>query len=68
MARERCATVGCGKRLDLTSFACRCGLKHCGEHRAPETHACTFDWAADGRARVAKTLLPVLAPKLLEKV
>jgi AN1-type zinc finger protein 5/6 len=57
-ARRRCAH--CRKRLTLVYFTCRCGKDTCQAHLAPEEHACTFDFKAQGRARI-KDDNPVVA-------
>ncbi len=40
----RCCHDGCKKKLSLTDFPCKCGKIHCGAHRVPEVHNCTFDF------------------------
>ncbi len=62
---KRCCAEGCKKKLALTDFPCKCGKKHCAAHRAPEVHACTFDFKASHRDVLLQTMsTPVLAKKI----
>lgn len=60
----RCNIDTCKKKLGLTGFKCRCGLTFCGAHRAPESHACSFDFKALGRERIASENPLVAAQKV----
>jgi predicted nucleic acid binding AN1-type Zn finger protein len=42
--KKRCSLQGCKKKLKITCFKCRCGLKFCDNHRLPEMHMCVFDF------------------------
>lgn len=53
---KRCCFSDCKKKLTFSDFACRCGTRFCGTHRAAEDHRCTYDWKAEGK----KTLGPQL--------
>lgn len=57
--KKRCACGGCKKKLSLSDFDCRCGMRFCGIHRAPETHACNFNFAAAGKALLVTALQKV---------
>ena len=62
---RRCCAEGCKKKLALTDFPCKCGKKHCATHRAPEVHACTFDFKASQRDILLQTMsTPVIAKKI----
>ncbi len=62
---KRCCADGCKKKLMLSDFPCKCGKKHCATHRAPEVHACTFDFKASHREILLQTMsTPVLAKKI----
>ena len=59
---NRCGS--CRKKLTLTDLACRCKARFCSAHRAPEEHACTHDFKADGIAHLKKQLERVVADKV----
>ncbi len=41
---KRCGHSECKKKLTLTDFDCKCGIRFCSAHRHAETHACTFNY------------------------
>ena len=43
-SNKMCGHDVCKRKLALTDFACRCGIRFCGEHRYAEDHACTFEY------------------------
>ena len=47
--QNRCPFDGCGKKLGLIPFKCRCEKEFCGIHRMPEKHSCSFDYKTLGR-------------------
>ena len=62
---ERCAA--CARRLPLTAALaakCRCGSCYCNEHRAPECHACNFDFRGAARRRLEADHPKLSAPKI----
>jgi predicted nucleic acid binding AN1-type Zn finger protein len=59
---NRCG--GCRKKLALTDFECRCKTRFCALHRAPEEHACTFDFKSHGLAHLEKQLTKAVADKV----
>ena len=59
---NRCG--GCRKKLALTDFECRCKTRFCALHRAPEEHACTFDFKSHGLACLEKQLVKAVADKV----
>ena len=62
---ERCAA--CARRLPLTATLaakCRCGGCYCNEHRAPECHACNFDFRGAARRRLEADHPKLSAPKI----
>jgi hypothetical protein len=62
---KRCCAEGCKKKLMLSDFPCKCGKKHCSTHRAPEVHACTFDFKACHRNVLLQTMSSsVIAKKI----
>lgn len=56
MPKERCAFDGCRTPLTLTSPACKCEKKFCGEHRHAESHLCSFDYRASAKDILLKTM------------
>lgn len=63
--RSRC--YGCNKKVGLLGFECRCGYVFCSSHRHAQEHACTFDYAAFDRERLAKAN-PLVAASKLDKL
>jgi predicted nucleic acid binding AN1-type Zn finger protein len=63
---KRCAC--CRKKLMITDFSCgKCSIRHCGEHRLPEQHACPFDFKTAGRAQLMKQN-PTVQGKKMEMI
>ncbi|KAJ3708194.1 hypothetical protein LUZ61_011899 [Rhynchospora tenuis] len=56
----------CRKRVGLTGFRCRCGNLFCGSHRYSDTHDCSFDYKAAGRAEIMKNNPVVRAAKIIK--
>ncbi|KAJ4748188.1 A20/AN1-like zinc finger family protein [Rhynchospora pubera] len=56
----------CRKRVGLTGFRCRCGDLFCGAHRYSDTHDCSFDYKAAGRAEIMKNNPVVRAAKIIK--
>ncbi|KAJ3678147.1 hypothetical protein LUZ60_001950 [Juncus effusus] len=56
----------CAKRVGLTGFRCRCGDLFCGSHRYSDTHDCSFDYKAAGRAEILKNNPVVRAAKIIK--
>eukprot|EP00656_Telonema_subtile_P049231 TRINITY_DN6071_c0_g1_i1.p1 TRINITY_DN6071_c0_g1~~TRINITY_DN6071_c0_g1_i1.p1 ORF type:complete len:146 (+),score=18.70 TRINITY_DN6071_c0_g1_i1:122-559(+) len=42
----------CKAKLRLTAQACKCGAYFCEKHRYEDQHNCSFDFQAEGRARL----------------
>jgi predicted nucleic acid binding AN1-type Zn finger protein len=61
-APNRCAS--CRKKVGLLGFPCRCGATFCSLHRHAEKHACSFDFKAAGREKIAKNNPLVVAAKI----
>ena len=59
----RCFT--CNKKLGLMPFECKCGLKFCALHRAPESHNCTYDFKSEGCKKLEETLVKVVNEKVV---
>lgn len=63
---KRCNT--CSKKTGLTGFTCRCGLLFCGQHRYPDEHKCTYDYMANDKKILEKTLVIGKLSQKLEKI
>ncbi|KAL2940824.1 Zinc finger A20 and AN1 domain-containing stress-associated protein 5 [Bienertia sinuspersici] len=63
-AVNRCS--GCGKRVGLTGFRCRCGDLFCAEHRYSDRHDCSYDYKTAGREAIARENPVVRAAKILK--
>ena len=48
-------------------FECRCGNVYCGLHRYSDKHDCSFDYKADGRAKISKDN-PVVVGSKIQKI
>jgi hypothetical protein len=65
---KRCCQDGCKKKLMLTDFACRCGLIHCSQHRASEAHNCSYDYKAQQKEELLKTMSTAIVAKKLDVI
>ncbi|KMT14452.1 hypothetical protein BVRB_4g072280 [Beta vulgaris subsp. vulgaris] len=63
-AVNRCS--GCGKRVGLTGFRCRCGDLFCADHRYSDRHDCSYDYKTAGREAIARENPVVRAAKILK--
>lgn len=64
--RPRCAQ--CNRRIQISNtYDCRCGHAFCGQHRYAESHACTFDYKAEGR-KLLQIANPLVQPQKLPKI
>jgi len=62
---RKCEFESCKKKLDLTAFPCKCQKFFCAMHRGSFDHGCTYDYAAEGRKDLLKTMSsPVIAAKV----
>ncbi len=61
--KNRCTM--CNKKLGLLGFECRCKLMFCSLHLNPETHSCTFDYKSEQCKKLEKTLVKVVADKVI---
>lgn len=53
---KRCQCDDCRNKLTLTSYPCRCGKYFCNSHRYSEDHKCTYDYKADAKKELLKTM------------
>eukprot|EP01121_Diplochlamys_sp_Union-15-3_P018629 TRINITY_DN682_c0_g1_i1.p1 TRINITY_DN682_c0_g1~~TRINITY_DN682_c0_g1_i1.p1 ORF type:complete len:111 (-),score=21.23 TRINITY_DN682_c0_g1_i1:50-382(-) len=63
-AKNRCAHPECKRRLGFTDIECRCGKMHCGKHRYPDEHNCSFDWKQFDREKLKNANPIVVADKV----
>ena len=63
---KRCCMEGCKKKLMLSDFPCKCGKKHCATHRAPEIHACSYDFKQSQREILLKTMSTAVIAKKVD--
>ena len=61
-ANKRCPV--CRKKITITAFACRCGVRFCPQHRYPEAHNCTFDFQTSDRQKLKDSLVGVNSNKI----
>lgn len=61
--KNRCTL--CNKKLGLLGFECKCKLIFCSSHLNPETHSCTFDYKSEQSKKLEKTLVKVVADKVI---
>lgn len=61
--KNRCAI--CKKKLGVLGFECKCKLMFCSEHLTPETHNCAFDYKNEQCKKLEKTLVKVVADKVI---
>lgn len=65
MPKQKCAAEGCGKKLDLTAFPCKCSKTFCPAHRYATEHSCSYDYKATAKVELLKMMsTPVIASKV----
>ena len=57
--------ISCSKKVGLLGFKCHCERLFCRNHRMPESHACTFDFVAIAKEKLAKENIVVKAEKVI---
>ena len=62
--QTRCLFSDCKKKLVFSDFACRCGTRFCGTHRAAEDHNCSHDWKGEGKKTLGTVLGSCVNAKL----
>ena len=62
---EHCGN--CQKTLGIYGFLCKCEAMYCKKHRLPESHQCSYDFAAEGRKQLQKNN-PIVAKEKIEKI
>lgn len=62
MKKARCGM--CPRKLTLSDYACKCGIKFCAAHRSDVVHNCTFDYKAQNKELLEKTLEKVVQSKV----
>lgn len=64
----RCEMTDCKKRLDLTAFPCRCKKTFCSQHRCSSDHSCTYDYRAETKDILLKTMSTAITGDKLTRV
>jgi hypothetical protein len=66
MPKKRCCEKeGCGKKLELTAFPCKCQKLYCALHRYQDEHDCSYNYQAAAKDELLKTMsTAVVAQKL----
>lgn len=67
-SQKRCNHVECKRKLLLSDFACKCGIRFCGTHRIPEGHACTFNFRAAADAKLTQQLGKASDTRMVDKI
>ena len=62
--KKRC--FNCNRKVGLLGIECKCGMTFCRVHRLPEEHACSYDFAEEGRKKLGMELVRVRKGKLEE--
>ncbi len=65
---NRCCQEGCKKKLSLTDFPCKCGKKHCAEHRPAEVHNCSYDYKESHNKFLLKTMDSAIIAKKIDQI
>jgi hypothetical protein len=61
--KNRC--FKCNKKLGILGFECKCKIRFCSSHLTPEIHNCTFDYKSEKCKQLEKTLVKVVADKII---
>ena len=64
MEKQRC--FNCNKKLKLINYSCKCEHIFCIKCRLPENHKCTFNFKLNEKERLNKTLIKVVAEKVIK--
>jgi len=65
---KRCNMADCKKKLSLCDFACKCANIYCSLHRAAEAHKCCYDFRAEARGNLLKTMSTSVVGKKMEVI
>merc|ERR1712200_97936 len=57
-----CAKIGCKKKLNLSSYPCRCGGLYCALHMTD--HDCTFDYHKEAQKEIEEHNPKIVAEKI----
>jgi hypothetical protein len=64
MKSSRCCMDGCKKKLQLTSFPCRCGNSYCPIHRSDVVHNCAYDYKKQQQVYLSSVMEKVVATRV----
>ena len=62
----KCPHADCKKKISLVDFPCKCKAVYCSAHRAPETHACTFDYRKEQKDSLLQYMSTAVISKKIE--
>lgn len=62
----KCPHKDCKKKVGLVDFPCKCSTVYCAAHRAPETHACTFDYKQEQKKNLLQYMSTAVISKKIE--
>ena len=54
--RPRCSMENCKKKLELTTWDCKCGNRYCSKHRSMSAHKCSFNWKQANQFHLNNTM------------
>ena len=67
-SQKRCNHRECKRKLVLSDFACKCGIRFCSTHRIPEDHACKFNFKAAADAKLTQQLGKAFDSRMIDKI
>ena len=67
-SKKRCSLDSCNKKLGLCGFACKCQKEFCLLHRDPLLHKCTFDFHAEAKNNLLRTMSTAVVGKKVEVI
>ena len=62
----KCSHKDCKKKISLVDFPCKCCAVYCSAHRAPETHACSFDYKGEQKKNLLQYMSTAVISKKIE--
>jgi len=62
----KCPHAECKKKISLVDFPCKCSAVYCSSHRAPETHACSFDYRKEQKENLLQYMSTAVRSKKID--
>jgi hypothetical protein len=66
--RSNCQMKGCKKPLGPTEYQCKCMKYLCPIHWHAEVHCCTFDYQAEAKNNLLKTMSTPIVGSKVDKI